>query len=62
MARAKKDELNELKRLVRRFLKVTACVPFRPCDLNGTQEEARDLLYELQDASRPSKKRSKASK
>jgi hypothetical protein len=51
------DELKELKSLVRRFLKVTACVPFRPCDLNCTQDEAYRLLDKLHDASKARKKK-----
>ena len=56
------NELKELKAMVRRFLKVTACVPFRQIDLNCSQQEAYNLLDKLHSASRPSKKRSKADK
>ena len=53
------DELKKLKSLVRRFLELTEFVPLRPIDLNGTQEEAYELLAKLRAASRPSKKTAK---
>ena len=56
------NELKELKALVRRFLAVTASVPFRQIDLNCSQQEAYVLLDALHAASRPSKKRRKATK
>lgn len=56
------DELKELKALVRRFLKVTAWVPFRAVDLNCTKDECYELLEKLRAASQTAKKRSSAGK
>jgi hypothetical protein len=54
-----RDELKELKSLVRRFLKVTACVPFRTPDLCCTQDELQMLLDRMREASRPAKNQRK---
>jgi hypothetical protein len=59
---AKEDELKELKSLLRRFLKVTAVVPFRTADLLCTQDECLALVDKLRAASRTTKRRSKTSK
>lgn len=54
--RSAKEELRQLKALVRKFLKNTRCVPYRYVDCDPVVHDLIDQMYEVVKPTRKQKK------